>query len=340
FFQIIIFILLQPIFHVRMVIASIPYQGRNVLSTMKNSFPERDMDTNDDVRGSKRSSKKRSLVDLPEDLLVIIIPHLGLADRFNVAVTCHRLYDAEAKSGKSNMLTYWNRISVRSGVGIILYREKLDECGMPCKDKQLSLKTADSVAMFHALKRVLRTATTRVLIKLTLDLADPAQQSILEAFYNFEVSEIIIDQTVPFSGEIPNAFLRTMSNKIEHLFVWKTQIDVDNIECFYEHIKLSSVKDATITVLKSQAAIFVTKVMGIANFSFSNQNSNLTTTKDNVFYVEHREHKYILVDGETETMVYRSSNDTKAAYIIIKKSPIMLGMIRIPVVDPSVAQSS
>ncbi|GMR35530.1 hypothetical protein PMAYCL1PPCAC_05725, partial [Pristionchus mayeri] len=145
----------------------------------------------------------------------------------------------------------------------------------------------------------------------------------------------------PFAATFSNEFLGNISGQTKHLFLWKTLIGVDNIQCFYENIKRSSLKDATLIVPTGHAAIFANKIMGITNLSFWKNNSKtLRTTKDNVFYVEHRALKIILIDGATESMVYRSSEDRNTAYIIIKKSPFNYCMTRIPVVDPSVAHLS
>lgn len=49
----------------------------------------------------------QSLAGLPEDLLRLIIPELGLKDRSSIACTCKRLYDLEAIVGHSLVLETW-----------------------------------------------------------------------------------------------------------------------------------------------------------------------------------------------------------------------------------------
>ncbi|GMR36083.1 hypothetical protein PMAYCL1PPCAC_06278 [Pristionchus mayeri] len=137
-------------------------------STTNNSKDEKKIDSRTEQSG-------KTLVDIPDDLMRKIIPYLGLIDRSNLAVTCRRFYEAEAKAGNSKNSEIWDSVGIdEKGKKVSMYKcffeDVDDESGrysiMRTKRMILSLKKTTPATTNAVIQRIFRATTATKMEKL------------------------------------------------------------------------------------------------------------------------------------------------------------------------------
>ncbi|GMR33165.1 hypothetical protein PMAYCL1PPCAC_03360 [Pristionchus mayeri] len=269
---------------------------------------------NEDFRGE---------FNLPDDIMLGIIPYLGLIDRANFAAACVRFYDLEEKAGASINPEQWARLEVNLPYSITLQNNANFEDGEIGKRVRFLSRSPD--ATLRALCRVLRTTMIEFMY-LELNLNAPVQRSVLELLPSTAAPDIIIDHNV--TEKPARLDLRLLK------FVICDRLQIFNVtllpsEMMRIHEMLKRRRRSILSVPLSDALLFGQIVMGINNIHLG-ESEDLMTTSCNRGEVYAKTGTLLLIEGSHATKIEKYTN--KTARITHDSKPftrIFYGMTRI-----------
>ncbi|GMR52405.1 hypothetical protein PMAYCL1PPCAC_22600, partial [Pristionchus mayeri] len=267
---------------------------------------------------------------LPDDIMLRIIRMLGLIDSANLAATCSRFYCLETRAGASNIREEWETIEVDIYSGIVLSKDvKLSST------RKRIIMHSNSLGTLRALRRIFQTTAIKN-VNIKVNLCETAQRSVIDLIPNIgaaetkithKIKEFSTDNTVPLIGgfkRVGYSNLGLVSGEMERL---------------YDISKSPSISNSFFLPL-TDAVCFAQIVMGINHCHFYRIMAHTMTTsreRGKVYYTGGTLCALVLVDGDHETIVYRST--PKMAKIITynlrrNSAFVRKGLTRIPYVAP------